>query len=106
MPGDNPVYEAGNTTLSELNGGAPHTLTTTAVTTQLPPDQQEFEEIESSMEERRFDNPIYGDNDINETDDRDIDDVYTTPFDQQDQQSLPDHEFDNPIYGAETCVNN
>ena len=56
------------------------------------------------MEKRRFDNPIYyGDNDINETDDHDdIDDVYTTPFDQQDQRSLPDHEFDNPIYGAET----
>ena len=79
-------------------GSSPHTIT--AVT--ILPDQQEFEGLESSMEERRFDNSIYGDNDFNETGDRDIDDVYTTPFDQQDQQSLPDHEFDNPIYGAET----
>ena len=77
MPGDNLVYEAGNTTLNELKGGslAPHT--TAAVTI------QEFEGLESSVEERRFDNLIYGDHDINETDDHDdIDDVYTTPFDQ------------------------
>ena len=101
MPGDNPVYETGNTTLNELKGGslAPHT--TAAVT--ILPDQQEFEGIESSVKERKFDNPIYGDHDINERDDHDdIDDVYMTPIDQQDQQSLPDHEFDNPIYGAET----
>ena len=99
MPGDNPIYEPGST-INELKGTGSSPHTTTAVMTL--PDQQEFEGLESSMEERRFDNSIYGDNDINETDDRDIDDVYTTPFDQQDQQSLPDHEFDNPIYGAET----
>ena len=99
MPGDNPIYEPGST-INELKGtgSSPHT-TTAAI---ILPDQQEFEGLESSMEERRFDNSIYGDNDFNETDDRDIDDVYMTPFDQQNQQSLPDHEFDNPIYGAET----
>ena len=98
MPGDNPVYEPGRViNINELKGTGSSPQTTTA------PDQQEFEGLESSVEKRRLDNPTYyGDNDINETDDRDIDDVYMTPFDQQDQQSLPDHEFDNPIYGAET----
>ena len=88
MPGDNPVYEPGNT-INELKGGS--SAHTTAAVIALP----EQEGIESSVEERRFDNPIYGGD---ETDDN----VYTTPFDQQDQQSLSNHEFDNPIYGSET----
>ena len=88
MPGDNPVYEPGNT-VNELKGGS-STHTTAAVTT-LPG----REGIESSVEERRFDNPIYGGDEAD-------DNVYTTPFDQQDQQSLNNHEFDNPIYGSET----
>ena len=102
MPGDNPIYEPGSTINdSEMKGTGSSPHTTTAVMTL--PDQQEFEGLESSVEERKFDNPIYSENDINETDDHDnIDDVYTTTFDQQDQQSLPDHKFDNPIYGAET----
>ena len=85
MPGDNPVYEAGNS-IDELKGGS-----SAAAVAILP----EREEIESSVEDRRFDNPIYGGD---ETDDN----VYITPFDHQDQQSLPNHEFDNPIYGSET----
>ena len=85
MPGDNPVYEPGYT----INGDS-LSQTMTAVTT-FP----EGEGNDSSVGERKFDNPIYGDG---ETDDS----VYTAPFDQQDQQSLPSHEFDNPIYGTET----
>ena len=92
MPGDNPVYEPAGNTTSELKGSSlPHT--TTVVNT-LP--ISEGGGNDSSVEERRFDNLIYGDDD--ETDDH----VYTTPSDQQDQQSLPNHEFDNPIYGTET----
>ena len=45
------------------------------------------------MGERKFDNTIYGDGET--------DDMYTVPFDQQDQQSQLNHEFDNPIYGTE-----
>ena len=95
MPGDNPVYEQGNTT-NELKGD-PSLKIRTPVT--LP----EEEGTENGWEERNFDNFIYGD-DID--DDDDINDgghVYTAPFDliQQDQQSLhDDHEFDNPIYGT------
>ena len=101
MPGDNPVYEQGSViNINELKGTGSSPQTTTA------PDQQEFEGLESIVWKRGdLTTPCtyyYGDNDINETDDRYIDDVYMTPFDQQDQQSLPDHEFDNPIYGAET----
>ena len=84
MPGDNPVYEPGNTD----NGGS------SAVITSFP----ERKGNESSMSERKFDSPIYSDID-GETD---HDNVYTVPFDQQDQQSQPNHEFDNPIYGTET----
>ena len=87
VPGDNPVYEPGNT-INELKGGS--TAHTTAAVITLP----EGEGIDSSVE-NRFDNPIYGGD---ETDDN----VYTTSFDHQDQQSLPNHEFDNPIYGNET----
>ena len=94
LPGDNPVYEQGNTT-SELKG-ASSVNTRTPVTT-LP----EEEGIENGGEERNFDNFIYGDDD--DDDERgDGDHVYTAPFDQQDQQSPPSHEFDNPIYGTET----
>ena len=79
MPGDNPVYEPGNTD----NG-----VSSAAVTT--------FPVREDSVGERKFDNPIYSDE---ETDDN----VYTVPVDdQQDQQPQPNHEFDNPIYGTET----
>ena len=81
MPGDNPVYEPGsviNINEPKGTGSSPQTTTSTA------PDQQEFEGLESSVEERRFDNPTYGDNDINEIDDCDIDDVYMILFDQQD----------------------
>ena len=90
MPGDNPVYESGYT----ITGGLlPHS---TALVTTFP---AEREKSDSSVEERKFDNPIYGD--PGETDDS----VYMVPYDQQDQQSLPNHEFDNPIYGAETYDN-
>ena len=88
MPRDNPVYEPGYNT----NGGS-LPQTTTAVTT-FP--EHEREGSDSSLGERKFDNPIYGD--PGETDD-------TVPYDQQDQQSLSNHEFDNPIYGAETYDN-
>ena len=95
MPGDNPVYEQGNTT-SDLKGDS--SLNTRTPATTLPGE----EGIENGWEERNFDNFIYGD-DID--DDDDIDDgghVYTAPFVQQDQQSLRDsHEFDNPIYGTD-----
>ena len=92
MPGDNPVYEPAGNTTSELKGSSsPHTTT---VVTALPVSEGGGPGgNDSSVEERRFDNLIYGDED--ETDDG----VYTTPFDQQDQ---PNHEFDNPIYGTET----
>ena len=93
MPGDNPVYEIGNTP-AELGGSPPQT--TAGVTTFPARDRDRAESL--SVEERKFDNPIYGDG---ETDDG----VYTTPphvQNQQDQESLPNHEFDNPIYGTET----
>ena len=76
MPGDNPVYEPGNTD----NGGSSAAVTT-------------FPEREGGVGDRKFDNPIYSDG---ETDDN----VYTLPVD--DQQPQPNHEFDNPIYGTET----
>ena len=90
LPGDNPIYEQGNTT-NEINGDS--SLNTRTPATTLP----EEGGTENGEEERNFDNFIYGD---------DIDDgghVYTAPFDQQDQQSLHDScEFDNPIYGTDT----
>ena len=53
--------------------------------------------MDSSVEERKFDNPIYGGD--TEADDN----VYTAlQSDQRNQQSLSNHEFDNPIYGTET----
>ena len=89
LPGDNPIYEQGNTT-NEINGDS--SLNTRTLVTTLP----EEGGTENGEEERNFDNFIYGD---------DIDDgghVYTAPFDQQDQQSLHDScEFDNPIYGTD-----
>ena len=98
MPGDNPIYEQGNTISDhELKGDS--SLNTRTPVTTLP----EEEGIENGGGERNFDNFIYGDDD--DDDDDDIDDgdrVYTAPFDQQDQQSPPSHEFDNPIYGTET----
>ena len=65
MPGDNPVCEPGNAINEPKGGSSAHT---TAAVTTLP----EREEIESSVEERKFYNPIYynGGND----------NVYTTPF--------------------------
>ena len=90
MPGDNPVYERGNTTSDDELKGDSSLNTRTPVTT-LPE--------ENGGGERNFENFIYGDDD----DDRDDGDlVYTAPFDQQDQQSSSSHEFDNPIYGTET----
>ena len=94
LPGDNPIYEQGNTTSDhELKGDS--SLNTRTPVTTLP----EEEGIENGGEERNFDNFIYGDDD-DERDDGDH--VYTAPFDQQDQQSSSSHEFDNPIYGTET----
>jgi hypothetical protein len=95
LPGDNPVYEQGNTT-SELKGGS-------SLNTRSPLPVQEG--IENGGEfERKFDNFIYGDDDDIDGDDdeTDGDRVYTAPFDQQDQQSPSNHEVDNPIYGTET----
>ena len=51
MPDDNPVYEPGNS-IDELKGSS--SAHTTAAVATLP----EREGIESSVEERRFDNPI------------------------------------------------
>ncbi len=93
MPGDNPVYEQGNTS-SELNGGV-------SLNTRTPLPGQEG--IENSGEfERKFDNFIYGNDSDDGDDEIDGDRVYTAPFDQQDQQSPHHHEFENPIYGTET----
>ena len=92
MPGDNPVYEQGNTSSDHELKGVSSLNTRTPVTT-LPE--------EDGGEERNFENFIYG-NDDDDDDERDGDHVYTAPFDQQDQQSSSSHEFDNPIYGTET----
>ena len=46
--------------------------------------------------EREMDNPIYGTDDDGQNDD-----VYSVPFDEQDNTQLA-HDFENPIYGAET----
>lgn len=86
MPSDNPVYEPGYT----INGGS-LSRTATAVTT-FP----EREGSDSSVEERKFDNPTYG-----ACDGENEGSVYMAPLDQQDQHSLPNHEFDNLIYGTE-----
>ena len=93
MPGDNPVYETGNIS-AELGGSLPQITACAVVTTYPVRDRDRVESL--SVEERKFDNPIYGDG---ETDDG----VYnqTPPPDQKNQESLPNHEFDNPIYGTE-----
>ena len=95
LPLDNPVYQAGNAA-NEVRGSSLPQITN-AVTAVHQRDR-----IESSMAERNFDNPIYGDGDCNDHV------YYTVPLASKlNQHSLSNREFeverkvDNPIYGTE-----
>ena len=96
LPGDNPIYDGGDSTIS-LAGIPWNALTT------------HYENLPSSeprgrsFSNREFDNPIYGRNGTGTEES-----LYAYPDDPQlgvGQSVSPYHEFDNPIYGREGVEN-
>ena len=89
LPGDNPVYELGNTEADVSS--RPSQISS-------PVRYMKFSPNRDSMLERELENPIYGD-------DREADDKYTVLFEHQSQNSAPDNEFVNPVYSTEAVSN-
>ena len=70
MPGDNPSYDTKNGEIDDVQDSAGYQ--------EIPPNPSTQTETMSSLQERDFDNPIYGS-----------------------QEEVQDREFDNPIYATE-----
>ena len=97
-PGDNPVYDRGNTAVT-LRG-----LTqTSAPVHYVNLSSSDRDKMDGSAPDRVFDNPIYGGNDEK------MEDTYADPdanhHSGTGMGSAPYREFDNPIYGGEADEN-
>ena len=91
MPGDNPVYDSGNATITL--GGVTQPVKYVNLSSISRDNTAE------SATERVFDNPIYGGN--NEETEGVYADPYTNHQAGTGMGTSPYHEFDNPIYGGE-----
>ena len=100
LPGDNPVYDKGNT--SVMPGGL--TQATAPVHTNLSSSNRDNTNMAvGSAPDRIFDNPIYGGND------EEAEDTYADPDANHHAGTgmgfSPYHKFDNSIYGGEEDEN-
>ena len=78
-----------------LDNAMGHNVTMTTTTFgRMQQTTNSIQYLTESVEEREFENPIYGDNRM-----------HTAHVDYQDEETIPDHEFDNPIYGTENDLN-
>ena len=98
LPGDNPVYDRGNTAV--MLGGLTQA---SAPVHYVNLSSSDRDKMAGSAPDRVFDNPIYGRND------EETGDTYADPdanhHSRTGMGSAPYHEFDNPIYGGEADEN-
>jgi hypothetical protein len=101
LPGDNPVYDRGNTSVTF--GGLTQTSAPVRYINLSSSDKDNTNVAAGSAPDRVFDNPIYGGND------EETEDTYSDPDANRHagtgMGSSPYHKFDNPIYGGEADEN-